>query len=259
MHTLFDLSGQGAVVTGSSRGIGRAIAEALASHGANVVISSRKQAACDQVAQEINSRVGGRATAIAASIGMKDELRGLIARSREVLGSINILVCNAAASPHFGPMSSITDEQFEKTLRNNLLASHWLCQMVAPDMLARGSGSMILIGSMGGYRGSGVIGAYNITKAADFQLARNLAVEFGHRGVRVNCIAPGLIRTEFARALWEDEENLQKALSGTPLRRIGVPEDVAGAAVFLASTASRYVTGQVIVVDGGATVTVGGV
>jgi NAD(P)-dependent dehydrogenase (short-subunit alcohol dehydrogenase family) len=259
MHTLFDLSGRGAVVTGSSRGIGRAIAAALASHGANVVISSRNQSACDQVAQQINSRVGGRATAIVASIGKKDDLRGLASRSREVLGSIDILVCNAASSPHFGPMSAITDEQFEKTLRNNLLANHWLCQMVAPDMLARGDGSIILIGSIGGYRGSGVIGAYNITKAADFQLARNLAVEFGDRGVRVNCIAPGLIRTEFARELWEDEANLQKALSGTPLRRIGVPEDIAGAAVYLASSASRYVTGQVIVVDGGATVTVGGV
>jgi NAD(P)-dependent dehydrogenase (short-subunit alcohol dehydrogenase family) len=211
------------------------------------------------VAADINARGRGRATAIAASISAKDDLQKLVEASNRALGSIDILVCNAASNPHYGPMSSITDEQFEKTLRNNILSNHWLCQLVAPGMLERGDGSIIIIGSIGGYRGSGVIGAYNITKAADLQLARNLAVEFGPRGVRVNCIAPGLIKTDFARALWEDPPNLAKALYGTPLGRIGLPEDVAGAAVFLAAPASRYMTGESIVVDGGTTITAGGI
>lgn len=259
MTPMFDLTGMGAIVTGSSRGIGRAIAEAFAAHGANVVISSRKQTACDEVAAAIAKRGGGHATAIAANVGIKAELEQLIQRSRAALGRIDILVCNAASNPYYGPMAGITDEQFEKILRNNLLSSHWLSAMVSPNMTAQGRGSIILISSMGGLRGSPVIGAYNISKAADFQLARNLAVEYGASGVRVNCIAPGLIKTDFARALWEDPANLAKALSGTPLARIGEPEDIAGTALFLASNASRYVTGQTIVVDGGATVTIGGV
>lgn len=255
----FNLAGKGAIVTGSSRGIGNAIAAALAGHGANVVISSRKLAACEAVADEINARDGGRAVAVPANIGTKADIEQLVDRGREALGSIDILVCNAASNPHYGPMSGISDEQFEKILRNNLMSSHWLSALVSPEMIARKSGSIILVSSMGGLRGSTMIGAYNISKAADFQLARNLAVEYGASGVRVNCIAPGLIKTDFARALWEDEANLAKALSGTPLARIGEPEDVAGAAIFLASDASRYVTGQTIIVDGGATVTVAGV
>jgi NAD(P)-dependent dehydrogenase (short-subunit alcohol dehydrogenase family) len=259
LNNLFDLTGKGAIVTGSSRGIGRAIAEALAAHGANVVISSRKAARCEEVVSAINQRRGGRATAIAASIGEKTQIESLMVAASEALGTIDILVCNAASNPHYGAMSTIEDAQFAKTMSNNILANHWLCQLAAPGMLARGEGSIIIVASIGGYRGSPVIGAYNITKAADLQLARNLAVEFGPRGVRVNCIAPGLIKTDFARALWEDEANLANALRGTPAGRIGLPEDVAGAAVFLASSASRYITGQSIVVDGGATVTVGGI
>lgn len=255
----FDLSGRGAIVTGSSRGIGRAIANALAAHGANVVISSRKQPACDEVAAEINSRNGGRATAIPANIGSRTDIERLVDEGRAALGSIDILVCNAASNPYYGPMAGISDEQFEKILRCNLLSSNWLATLVSPMMADRGGGSIILVSSMGGFRGSSVIGAYNISKAADFQLARNLAVEYGPHAVRVNCIAPGLIRTDFARALWEDEDNLASALSGTPLGRIGEPEDLAGAAIFLASDASRYVTGQIIVVDGGATITIAGV
>ena len=254
----FDLAGKGAIVTGSSRGIGKAIAEALAAHGANVVISSRKLAACEEVAKQINARGGGRATAIQANVGVRADLERLVEEARAAVGTLNILVCNAASNPYYGPMAGISDEQFEKTLRNNLLSSHWLTTLVSPEMSARKNGSIILISSMGGLRGSAVIGAYNISKAADFQLARNLAVEYGAHGVRVNCIAPGLIRTEFARALWEDEQNLARALSGTPLGRIGEPEDVAGAAVFLASDAACYVTGQTLIVDGGTTVTVGG-
>ncbi len=259
MERPFDLRGKGAVITGSSRGIGRAIAEALALQGANVIVSSRKLAACEEVAAAINAGEAGRATAVAASIGSKADIERLFAESVKILGGVDILVCNAASNPHYGSMSSISDEQFEKILRNNVLANHWLCQLAIPGMTARGDGSIIIISSIGGYRGSEVIGAYNISKAADMQLARNLAVELGPRGIRVNCIAPGVIKTDFARALWEDESNLARVLASAPIKRIGLPEDVAGAAVFLAAPASRHVTGQTIVVDGGATITAGGI
>jgi NAD(P)-dependent dehydrogenase (short-subunit alcohol dehydrogenase family) len=255
----FDLTGKGALVTGSSRGIGKAIAEMLAALGANVIISSRKQQACDEAASEINARGAGRATSIPANIGTKADIERLVAEARQALGSIDILVCNAASNPYYGPMAGISDDQFEKILRNNLLSSHWLSALVSPEMIERRSGSIIFISSIGGLRGSLVIGAYNVSKAAALQLARNLATEYGPYGIRVNCIAPGLIRTDFARALWEDEANLVKALTGTPLGRIGEPDDVAGAAAFLASDASRYITGQTLIVDGGATVTAGGV
>jgi NAD(P)-dependent dehydrogenase (short-subunit alcohol dehydrogenase family) len=259
MSPLFELNGKSALITGSSRGIGQAIAEALADHGANVVISSRRQDSCDAAAHAINQRGTGRAIAVQASIGNKTDLERLVAGARAAFGRIDVLVCNAATNPYYGPMSDITDEQFEKILRNNVLGSHWLTQLVAPEMVARRDGVIILISSVGGYRGSPAIGAYNLSKAADFQLARNLAVELGPHNIRVNCIAPGIVRTHFSRALWENEANLQSALRGTPLGRIGEPEDIAGAAVFLASAAGRYVTGQSIVVDGGATVTIPGI
>jgi len=252
---LFDLSGKTAIVTGSSRGIGRAIAEAFADAGANVIISSRKQDACDRTAAEINEKCGAeRAVAIAASLSDKAALEALVAQTRERFGQIDILVCNAASNPYYGPMSGITDEQFRKIFDNNVLANHWLITMVAPEMKQRKEGAIILISSIGGLVGSEVIGAYNISKAADFQLARNLAIEFGPFNVRVNAIAPGVIRTDFARALWEDPEAEAELRRVTPLGRIGEPENIAGAAVFLASKAGAYVTGQSIVVDGGATI-----
>jgi len=254
----FDLGGKTAIVTGSSRGIGRAIAEALAEQGANVVISSRKQEACERTADEINARGSGRAVPIAANIGDKAAVEQLVARTRAELGPIDILVCNAASNPYYGPMSGISDEQFDKILRNNLISSHWLAQLAATDMVERKDGAIVIVSSYGGLRGSPVIGAYNISKAADFQLARNLAVEFGEHNIRVNCVAPGIIRTDFSRALWEDQENLARALSTTPLGRIGEPDDIAGAVVFLASPAGRYMTGQTLIIDGGATVTLGG-
>jgi NAD(P)-dependent dehydrogenase (short-subunit alcohol dehydrogenase family) len=258
MSQLFDLTGKVAVVTGSSRGIGRAIAEALADHGAQVVISSRKQEACDAVAAEINGKHGdGHAVAIAASISDKDALAQLEYGTMAAFGRIDILVCNAASNPYYGPMSGISDEQFRKILDNNVLANHWLVQLAAPQMLERGEGSIIIVSSIGGLTSSTTIGAYNVSKAADFQLARNLAAEFGPRGVRVNCIAPGLVRTDFARALWENEDTLKAVTRGTPLRRIGEPQEIAGAAVFLASPASSFMTGQTIIVDGGSTIGVG--
>jgi NAD(P)-dependent dehydrogenase (short-subunit alcohol dehydrogenase family) len=252
---LFDLTGKVAIVTGSTKGIGKASAEALADHGARVVISSRKQDACDDVAAAINAKHGdARALAVAANISDKAGLQNLVDRTREAFGQIDILVCNAASNPYYGPMEGIADDQFRKILENNILSNHWLITMVAPEMRARKSGSIVLISSIGGLRGSPVIGAYNVSKAADFQLARNYAVEFGPDNVRVNCIAPGLIRTDFARALWEDPEREKAVNRATPLRRIGEPPEIAGAVVYLASPASAYMTGQAMVVDGGVTI-----
>ena len=251
---LFDLTGRVAVVTGSSRGIGKAIAERLAEHGARVVISSRKQDACDAVAASINAARGAEtAIAIAANISAKSDLLRLVEETQGRLGRIDALVCNAASNPYYGPMGGITDEQFRKVLENNVLANHWLIQMAAPGMIARKDGSIIIVSSVAGLKGTEVLGAYGISKAADFQLARNLADEWGPHNVRVNCIAPGLVRTDFAKALWENPATLRTVTASTPLRRIGEPDEIAGAAVFLASPAGSFVTGQTIVVDGGAT------
>jgi NAD(P)-dependent dehydrogenase (short-subunit alcohol dehydrogenase family) len=252
--SLFDLTGKVAVITGSSRGIGRAIAEAMADQGAKVVISSRKADACAEAAKAINDK-HGEATAIVvpANISSKEALQGLVDETRRQLGRIDILVCNAASNPYYGPMSGISDEQFRKILENNVIANHWLIAMVAPEMIERKEGSIIIVSSIGGLTSSTMIGAYNISKAADFQLARNLAAEFGPSGVRVNCIAPGLVRTDFAKALWENPETLKAVTRHTPLRRIGEPHEIAGAAVFLASPASTFMTGQAVIVDGGST------
>ena len=253
--SLFSLSGKVAVITGSSRGIGKAIAERMAEHGAQVVISSRKAEACAAVAASINSARGAQAaTAIPANISHKDELQLLVRETTRRLGRIDVLVCNAASNPYYGPLAQIEDDQFRKILENNVIANHWLINFTVPQMIERKSGSIIIVSSIGGLRGSPVIGAYNISKAADFQLARNLAVEYGKHNVRVNCIAPGLIKTDFARALWENPETLKRATSGSPLGRIGEPDEIAGAAIFLASQASSFVTGQAIVVDGGVTI-----
>lgn len=253
--SLFDLTGQVAVVTGSSRGIGRAIAERLAEHGAHVVVSSRKQDACEAVVADINARFGaGRAIAVAASISSKDALQALVDRTMQQFGRIDVLVCNAASNPYYGPMAGLGDEQFRKILDNNVLSNHWLINMTVPQMIERKSGSVIIVSSIGGLRGSTTLGAYCISKAADLQLARNLAHEYGPHGVRVNCIAPGLVRTDFAKALWENPETLKRATVGVPLRRIGEPDEIAGAAVYLASSASSFMTGQALVVDGGATI-----
>lgn len=255
MTDLFDLTGKVAIVTGSTKGIGKAAAEALAAHGAKVVISSRNQDACDAVVAAIDVRHGaGTALAVAASISDKAALQRLVDETRRVFGRIDVLVCNAASNPYYGPLEGIADDQFRKILDNNILSNHWLIQMVAPEMRARKDGSIVIVSSIGGLRGSPVIGAYNVSKAADFQLARNYAVEFGPDNVRVNCIAPGLIKTDFARALWEDPERMKVTNSTTPLRRIGEPEEIAGAVVYLASKASAFMTGQAMVIDGGVTI-----
>ena len=252
---LFDLTGQVAVITGSSRGIGKAIAERLAEHGARVVISSRKPGPCDEVASAINAKHGeGRAIAVPANIASKEELQRLVDETNAAFGRIDILVCNAATNPYAGPMAGINDEQFGKILQNNVVSNHWLIQMVAPQMLERREGSVIIVSSIGGLRGNALIGAYNISKAADMQLARNLAVEWGPSNVRVNTIAPGLVQTDFAKYLWENPELLKQVTDPAPLKRIGQPDEIAGAAVYLASKASSYMTGQTLVVDGGITI-----
>jgi NAD(P)-dependent dehydrogenase (short-subunit alcohol dehydrogenase family) len=254
VSTLFDLKGRTALITGSSRGIGRAIAERMAEAGARVVVSSRKQEACDEVVAVIR-KAGGEATAIPCNIAAKPDLEQLVARTREAFGKIDVLVCNAAVNPHFGPTQEIPDSAFQKVLDCNIRSNHWLCQLVIPEMAERGDGAVIIVSSIGGLKGSTNLGTYGMSKAADMALARNLAVEWGPRNVRVNCIAPGLVRTDFARALWENPEIYEQTVRRYPLRRIGEPDEIAGTAVFLASRSGSFITGQTIVVDGGATIT----
>ena len=251
---LFDLTGKVAVITGSSRGIGRAIAERMAEQGAKVVISSRKAGPCEETAAAINADHPGSAIAIPANISSKADLENLVARTTEAFGKVDVLVCNAASNPHFGSILTIEDDAFRKIFENNVIANNWLVQLVAPQMIERKEGVIIIVSSIGGLRGSPVIGAYNVSKAADFQLARNLAVELGQHNIRVNCIAPGLIQTDFAKALWENPDLLKRTTRVTPLGRIGQPDEIAGAAVFLASPAGAYMTGQAMVIDGGVTI-----
>src|SRR5258706_10357150 len=250
---LFDLTGKVAVVTGSTKGIGKAIAQRLAEHGAKVAISSRKANACEEVSAAINAAHPGATIAVPANISSKDDLQRLVDETHAAFGQIDILVCNAASNPYFGPMSGITDEAFRKILDNNIVSNHWLIHMVAPEMAARRDGAIVVVSSIGGLRGSGALGAYAISKAADMQLARNLAQELSPHNIRINCIAPGLVKTDFARALWDTPEAEKRSSVGTPLRRLGEPDDIAGAAVLLASRAGAWITGQTIVVDGGAT------
>jgi len=249
----FDLTGKVAVVTGSSRGIGRSIAEHLAAAGARVVVSSRKAPACEEVAQSIRA-AGGDAVAIPANIGDRAQLENLVNETRQQWGRIDVLVCNAASNPYYGPMAQMPDDAFNKILQNNVVSNHWLANLVLPEMAERKDGVVIIVSSIGGLKGTAVLGAYAISKAADMQLARNLAVEWGPHNIRVNCIAPGLVKTDFARALWENPEVLTKYETQTPLRRIGEPDDIGGIAVFLASRAGAFVTGQTVVADGGVTI-----
>jgi NAD(P)-dependent dehydrogenase (short-subunit alcohol dehydrogenase family) len=253
MASLFDLTGKNAIITGSSKGIGKAIAHRLAEHGANVVISSRKADACEAARDEINAALGRKAAvSIPANIADKGALQNLVDETHKQLGQVDVLICNAASNPYFGPMAGISDEQFSKILSNNIISNHWLISMVAPEMVARKAGAIVIISSIGGLHGSNVIGAYNISKAADMQLARNLALEFGPDGVTVNTIAPGLVKTDFAKALWENPEILKVATTHSCLKRIGQPDEIAGMAVFLASKAGGFTTGQTFVIDGGA-------
>lgn len=250
MKDLFDLIGKVSVVTGSTKGIGKAIAEALAAFGSKVVISSRKADACEAVAAAINES-GGEAMAHPCHVGHKDQLERLVGATRERWGKIDNLVVNAAVNPYYGSSLGIPDSAFDKVMEVNIRSVHWLCQMVIPEMQERRDGSIVIVSSVGGFRGNAVLGAYAISKAADMQLARNLAAEFGPDNIRVNSICPGLVKTDFARALWADPEREQAVAARTPLRRLGEPVDCAGIAVYLASRAGSWTTGQSFTVDGG--------
>ena len=253
MKSPFDLTGQVAVITGSSKGIGRSIAVIMAAMGAKVVVSSRKADACEAVADDIR-KAGGDATVIPCNIGRRPEVEALISGAIATYGKIDALVCNAAVNPYFGPLSGISDDAFDKIMASNIKSNLWLANLTAPGMAERGGGTITIISSIGGLKGSERLGAYAISKAADFGLARSLAVELGPKNIRVNSIAPGLVKTDFARALWEDPANLKKRTDTTPLRRIGEPDDIGGIAAFLASPAAAFITGQVIVADGGVTI-----
>lgn len=252
-RSLFDLTGKVALITGSSRGIGRAIAEHMARNGATVIVSSRTQSECDDVARAIEHG-GGRAIAVAADVGKKDQLERLVAQTLGRCGQIDVLVCNAATNTHFGPLAKASDEAFDKMMAINVRSVWQLCNMVIPQMAARKDGTVIITSSIAGVMGNPVIGLYGIAKSAINALVRNLATEWGPSNVRVNAIAPGLIKTEFARALWSDDKLRASREAATPLRRIGEPDDIAGIAVMFASRAGAFITGQVLIADGGVTI-----
>ncbi len=255
--SLFDLHGKVALVTGSTRGIGKSIAEELARAGAKVAVSSRKADACESVKHEFE-RSGFEVLAQPCNVSRKEELQALVEATTRKWGGIDIVVANAASNPYYGPLTGIPDDAFDKIVANNVKSVLWLAAMTLPAMAQRGNGSgggsFIVVGSIGGLLANTVIGAYGMSKAADHHLVRNLAAEWGPKNVRVNAIAPGLVKTEFARALWEDEARRTERIAATPLRRLGEPRDIGGVAVFLASDAAAFVTGQVIVADGGVTI-----
>ena len=256
MSELFDLRGKVAIVTGSTRGIGRAIATRLAEHGAQVVISSRDPSACAEAATALVA-AGGAAIAIPAHIGKKEQLEALVAQTVAHWGGVDVLVCNAAVNPYFGPLAGIGDDAWDRIQTSNVRSALWLSNFAFPSMAERGGGAAIFLSSVAGLSGTGVIGAYAVSKAALIGLARSLAFEWGPRGVRVNCLAPGIVKTDFAKALWDDPAIAGPTIARAPLRRLAEPDDIAGAAVFLASRAGAYVTGQTIVIDGGVTIDAG--
>lgn len=252
--TLFDLTGRSALITGGSRGIGRAISERLAQHGANVVICGRKADAAEKVARVINERDGGRALAVAGNITRADELENMVAQGEQAFGTIDILVANAGLHIHFGPSAEMTDAVLEKTMDGNFRALQRLSQRLLPGMAAQGWGRIINIGSIAAHFGTGLYHSYTLSKALAMQYVRNIAVEFGEAGVRANTVSPGLVRTDMARGLLENEIELRKELDRSTVGRPGEPDEIAGMIVALASAAGNYVNGQTLAVDGGQTI-----
>ena len=252
--SLFNLKNKSFLITGSSKGIGKSIAFHAADHGAQVVISSRKLDACKETANEINEHCGTEvAFPIQANIAHEEELNNLVDQTNKLLGKIDVLICNAATIPFMGSMADIPSDAFDKVMNNNIKANHILTNLVTPQMIDRKDGVIIIISSVGGTIGSNLIGTYNISKAADIQMVKNIAVEYGHNNIRANTVAPGLIRTDFARGLWENPVIHDQYTKTHPMRRIGEPDEVAGAVIMLASDAGKYINGQTIIVDGGAT------
>ena len=252
MADRFDLSGRVAIVTGASRGIGRAIAATYALAGAKVALASRKQASLDEVAQEIRA-AGGEAVGIAAHNGDKQALTALVKATVARYGRLDILVNNAATNPHFGTILEADDSYWRKTIDVNLMGNVWLTQAAVRQMRAGGGGKIINVASIVGLNPGRYQGIYSLTKAAVISLTKTLATELGPDSIQVNAIAPGLVQTKFAQALWSNEDLLGHVLARTPAGRIGQPDDMAGIALFLASSASDYTTGAVFVLDGGVT------
>jgi len=250
---LFDLAGKVALLTGATRGIGLAMARQFLSAGAAVVVSSNEPQACAQVAAQLSAEFGSdaRVLGVACDVAVRQELKALVAATLAALGRIDVLCCNAGIAPHAGPLYTASDQDWDRTMTVNLRSMVWLTSLVVPGMAERGDGAVILTASLAGLRGNKHIGLYGLAKAGCAQLARNLAVEWGPRNVRVNAISPGLIDTEFARPISADPAALPRRLAATPLRRLGHPDEVAGVALLLASRAGGFITGQNIVVDGG--------
>lgn len=253
VSALFDLHGKVAIVTGSSRGIGFASARAMAEHGARVAISGRKADAAEAAAAQIRA-AGGEAIAVPCNIGRKDELQRLVDAANEAWGRVDIVMANAAIHPWIGSVLDLKEETFAKFMQVNVQSSIWLAQMTVPHMLDRGYGRFIVVASVVGILGDPVTGTYGLTKAADMQFVRNLATEFGSRGVTANCIAPGTFKTEMARSQWEDEKLVEWYRQRNPSQRFGEVEEIAGLAVLLASPSGGYINGQTIAVDGGHTI-----
>jgi len=248
--TLFDLTGKVALITGASKGIGKAIAMAYARAGASVVVSSRKQEALDQVAAEIEE-AGGRALAVQAHVGHPDQIAALMQRTEETFGGLDIVVNNAATNPYFGPLLGADIGVWDKIMEVNLRGYFLVAKHAVPLLNKRGGGKIINLASVAGFKPMPGLGVYAVSKAGVIMLTKVLAQELGRENIQVNAIAPGVIRTKFSRALWDNPSIAQWIEEGTPAGRIGAPEDVVGAALFLASPASDYVNGTVLVVDGG--------